>query len=371
MPARPLVQFVSKPIAAPFRDGTKCFVRDLVTHFSEVDSAVMGTREGAAELLGLTRIEAIYGDAGRFAPGLSQNLRAASWLLFQSRADIWHYVFAPNLRSSQVGRALRALRRIPVVQTIASPPRSFTDPHKLLFGDVIVAQSDWTRAQFLSNWQGPKAPTIHVVPPPAPLVPQPSEQALTQVRARLGATAATPIFLYPGDLEISQGAARVGALIEPIRALLPEAVLVFAYRDKSSAAEAHARELQAQLPQSGVHFEKNVPDIHALVAASSAILFPVDDLYGKIDLPIVLLEAMGLGTPVLALDEGPLTSLTGAWRAPFEPAAWAERAVATAKEGEIRGQAVALGRAAARDHYAPGRVARAYEAFYRQLLAGR
>ncbi len=38
---------------------------------------------------------------------------------------------------------------------------------------------------------------------------------------------------------------------------------------------------------------------------------PVDDLHGKVDLPIVLLEALTLGTPALVLDEGPLSGTHG------------------------------------------------------------
>lgn len=368
-PVRPLVQFVSKPIAAPFRDGTKCLVRDLVTHFENVDAAVMGTAAGAPELLGKARVQPIYGDAGKFAPGLRQNLQAATWLLLKSRADIWHFVFAPNLRSSQVGRTLRAVRGTKVVQTIASPPRSFAEPHKLLFGDVVVAQSEWTRAEFVAAWD-PKRPMpeIVVVPPPVPDVPAPSAEAVASVRARLGVAENTPLFLYPGDLEVSQGASRVGSLIEPIRARLPKAEFVFAYRDKSAHADGHADALRKTLPTAGVHFEKNVPDIHALVAASTAILFPVDDLYGKVDLPIVLLEAMALGTPVLALDEGPLQSLEGAWRAPFEPAAWVEQAVRLVENERENALRTAEGQRAAREHYAPAGVAAAYERLYQRLL---
>ena len=367
--SRPLVQFVSKPIAPPFRDGTKCLVRDLVTHLQKVDSAVMGTSAGASELLARTQIMPVYGHAGGFAPGLRQNARAAAWLLLFSRADLWHFVFAPNRRSSQMARALRAARRIPVVQTVASPPRSFANPHQLLFGDVVVAQSEWTRRQFVEAAEAQRPlPPLFVIPPPAPQVPQPTREARLLARQQLGIGETAPLFLYPGDLEVSRGAELVAELVIPLRERLPGAHVVFAYRDKSSRAAIHAEQLRGRLPTSFTHVVPNVPDIHALVAAATAVLFPVLDLYGKVDLPIVLLEAMALGTPVMALDEGPLASLHGAWRSGFDAARWVGEAVALATSPVHQAERVALGHRACQEHYAAQRIAQAYERIYEDLL---
>lgn len=367
--ARPVVQFVSKPIASPFRDGTKCLVRDLVTHYSELDCRVLGTSAGAPELLGRAQVEPIYSDAGTFAPGLTQNLRAAAFLLIRSRADLWHFVFAPNPRSSQVGRVLRALRRVPVVQTVASPPRSFERPEQLLFGDRVVVQSEWTRARFAESLAAAKLSfDVRVVPPPAPRLETPTLDEVGAVRARLGLDSAAPLFVYPGDLEVSQGAARVAQLVAPLCERMPEARVVFAYRDKSERAEGHARILRERLPAEQVRFEKNVPDIHALLAASTAILFPVEDLYGKVDLPIVLLEALGMGIPVLAEQDGPLASLEGAWRSRFDVASWLEQSVRLARDPAARAGAADVGKRAVAEHYAPERIAAAYQAIYRELL---
>lgn len=366
--ARPRVQFVSKPIVAPFRDGTKCLVRDWVTHFRYVDARVLGTPQGAPELDGFARVESVYPTDGAFAPALSQNLRAALWLLLRSRVDIWHFVFAPNRRSSQVGRALRALRRVPVVQTIASPPRSFDDPTSLLFGDVVVAQSAWTKSEFERAWpSGVERPDLRVIPPPAPVLGALEPAQIELVRQRLRVTATTPLFVYPGDLEVSRGAAHFAELSRAARDVGSDAVFVFAYRDKSSAADEHAAKWRASLGEN-VRFEKNVPDIHALVAAATAIVFPVEDLYGKVDLPIVLLEAMGLGTPVLALNEGPLAGLEGAERARFDARAWLERLNSWSVSRDARAERAALGHAAVRETYAAERVAGLYESIYGELV---
>src|SRR5688572_28151618 len=109
--------------------------------------------------------------------------------------------------------------------------------------------------------------------------------------------------------------------------------------------------------------------MHALLAASSVVIFPVDDLWGKVDQPIVLLEALQLGTPCLVFDHGPLKDVEGAYKlATIDTRAWLEGlALLLASEHE-RQRVVASGHDAARRVYASGVVARAYEAIYLRAL---
>src|SRR5262245_6200428 len=145
MPKR--VLFVSKPIAPPFYDGTKCLVRDVALNLTRYRAQIMvPARSGglAPSRAGHPGIEAarVYTDAGSYAPALGENARAMAFLAVGARADLWHFVFAPNPRAAAVARAARVLRRAKVVQTVASAPRHFSAG--IFFGDVIVAQSNWT-----------------------------------------------------------------------------------------------------------------------------------------------------------------------------------------------------------------------------------
>ena len=142
------VQFVSKPVDPPINDGTKHIVLTLAKQLERYTPRVMTTRDVLQVGDGIL-IDAIYDKASHYAPSLFNNLRAAKHLAFAKRSDIWNFVFAPNKKSSQMGRVLAAARRVPVVQTIASRPKVFTDPLSLLFGDIVVAQSRDTRDRFL------------------------------------------------------------------------------------------------------------------------------------------------------------------------------------------------------------------------------
>jgi phosphatidylinositol alpha-1,6-mannosyltransferase len=360
------VQFVSKPIAPPYADGTKCLVRDLATHLARYEAHVMSVPD--ATLPGVV-CHPVYRGSGAYAPSLTQNARAALWLASRRpAAALWHFVFAPNPRTGTIARALRRLRRVPTLQTVASPPRDFERPSRLIFGDIVVAQSHWTARSLREAFEreGVSPPAIEVIPPPAPVIAPPSDHALAAVRARLGVDAGAPLFVFPGDLEIGGGAEFVLGLAEGLAERVPGARVVVAYRDKTPAARELAARLSAGAANA-VRFEPNVADIHALLGAATAVLFPVSDLYGKVDLPIVLLEAFGLGTPVVALAAGPLLDLVGATLLPREPSNWLELLSRLAVDRELWAARSAQGREAAAA-LSPASTAASYERLYDGLL---
>jgi glycosyltransferase involved in cell wall biosynthesis len=371
----PRVLFVSKPIAPPFHDGTKCLVRDVSSGLRDFSPVVMTTPEALSLLPEGVTGRPVYRAGGAFAPALADNARAALSLLLGPRDDLWHFVFAPNVRTGQVARTLRALRRLPIVQTVASPPRQFTDLRRLLFGDQIVVQSRATEQGLVdaARLESFALPPISVIPPPVPRLLEPSSASVQQARAELELGPEDRIILYPGDLEVSSGAEVTRSLVAPLCERMPDAVVVFAYRNKTPAAAERAAGLSQALQGCRVRISDRIKNMHALLAASDVVIFPVDDLWGKVDQPIVLLEALALGVPCVVLDHGPLRDVEGATKiATIDTRAWLEAIVALASSSASSGardRAIASGRAAASSVYASGVVARAYEAIYLRALA--
>jgi phosphatidylinositol alpha-1,6-mannosyltransferase len=114
---------------------------------------------------------------------------------------------------------------------------------------------------------------------------------------------------------------------------------------------------------------ENAPNILALLAGGAAVVFPVDDLWGKVDLPIVLLEAMALGVPVVALDQGPLRDLGGVVKVPDLGVDRWLRDVTTLIGDRARVQSVVTAqRASLHERHRAEVVARAYEDLYLELL---
>jgi phosphatidylinositol alpha-1,6-mannosyltransferase len=126
--------------------------------------------------------------------------------------------------------------------------------------------------------------------------------------------------------------------------------------------------LRADLAPLGrrVIFAGQLPSLPALLASCRAVLFPVDDLYGKVDLPLSLLEAQALGVPVIALQEGPLRELEGA--VPLRTTGDLARVcIDLLRDEEAWRQHRDAGRAAVERNHDPTRIAAAYEELYRRI----
>jgi glycosyltransferase involved in cell wall biosynthesis len=367
----PRVLFVSKPIVPPWHDGSKNLVRDVATHLTHARPTVFVT-PGAERLGPRVTIEPIYRDAGRFAPGLVANARVVGRLLTGDPHDAWHFVFAPNAASSSAAIFARRVQRTlgwrgPVVQTVASAPREFDGVARWIFGDAVVALSQWMRGRLIGA--GVRADAIRVIPPCAAAPIAPSAERIANIRALIDVDADAPIVLFPGDYEVSRGAETMADATAAIARAIPEVRVVFACRPKTQNAAAARAAIEAKLAASHltshVRHAGEVADMHALLAAARVVAFPVDDLYGKVDLPLVLLESLALGIPMVLARGGPLEAIDAArFVDPSNAEALANEVIALLQNaGDLPERA----KAAYAARYTPGIVAAQYDALYREV----
>jgi phosphatidylinositol alpha-1,6-mannosyltransferase len=382
--AVPEVLLVSKPVAPPWNDSGKNLVRDLARHLSRWRAATLA-RPGDPPVADGVRVEAVYGRAARgkvasprhgFSPTLRDNARVAARLLIGRRVDLWHFVFAPNVRSSRIADVLRVLRRTPTVHTVASAPRAGARLSDLLFADVSVVLSRHTEDRFLADGV-PPARLRRIPPCVPPLVPV-GEAARRDLRAQLRWPQTAPMLLYPGDLEFGSGAQRS---VDALRVLAgspgggSDARLVLACRAKTPAAREAESSLRARVRRLGlderVIWLGDTPIILDVLAAADVVLLPSTDFFAKMDLPLVLLEAMALERAVLVVEGTPAAELAEGGAAlvtPARPDAIATAVRALLDDTAARRQLGARARGAALDRYAPATMAAAYEALYDEVV---
>ncbi len=361
---KPRVLFVSKPVVPPWNDGSKNLVRDLVNHVSRVEPMVM-TLGDRVDLADHVQAEGVYVRGGGFAPAILDNARVVGRLLRGDAGDLWHFVFAPNPASSYAARAAIAARRLggfrgKVVQSVASAPKRFEGVPRLIFGDVVVTLSEATKERLLAA--GVTTP-ITVIPPCAIPLPEPSAEAVLAFRQKHGLGDA-PVVLYPGDYEVSSGARTVVSAVPELTRRGFRVVL--ACRQKTPRAAEVRRALEAEEPRA-VHLGE-VPDMATLLAAADVVAFPVDDLYGKVDLPLVLLEALAFGKPVVVAEGTPLTEIPGAAAVPAKDPEALVAAISRAYGARSKGDAL---RELHRTHFMPEVMAARYEDLYASLLPPR
>jgi glycosyltransferase involved in cell wall biosynthesis len=362
------ILIVSKPLSPPWNDSGKVCARDLVDALPERRFRVLVPR-GRPYPARHVASEEIYDDPGRFRPSLGQNLRVMGHLLRGDAAvGLWHFFFAPNPRTSLAARLACRLRRKPTVQTVLSAPASFKGVGRLCFGDRVVVLSDFARER-LAQEGVPGAVRIYpAVPPAEPASPERQSAA----RARLG-LAGEPIVLYPGDLEFSRAARTVVEAAPEILRGAPGARVIVAARPKTRAAvgvEAELRALAQGEPR--VIFAGELPDMRALVAASTVVVFPAERIFAKTDLPIVLLEALAEGVPLVVGDRPPLVEIlqdeVGVGVTPGVPEALAEATLSLLQDQERRLAMGRRARALAAGPFGAPTMAAAYDCVYRELL---
>lgn len=360
---RPEVLVVSKPLDLPWNDGSKNLARDLVV---ELERRQAGRVRWFAHAPTLE-----LGGEGRIhvpAPRLSRATAATmlARLALERRCSIWHFVFAPNPRTSSLARRLSAMRSRAVVQTVASAPAETARLRQVLFGDRVVVLSRAMERRALGA--GLARESVVRIPPATRAPRTPGSNEVEALRAR---GEGRRLILFPGDLEHGDGADVILAACasSPLRT---EIVLAFACRAKTPRAEERQRVLELRARALGVAtiWIGETRSIHAWLAAAHVVALPTNTLFAKVDHPLVLLEALHLGRPVI------VTRGTAAYELAEDGAALgvehAGEAVASAIEALLssdskRGALEVAGRDYARRELSPERMARAYESVYEGL----
>jgi hypothetical protein len=149
------VLFVSKPVVPPWNDSSKNLVRDIATSL-ERHSPVL--------------------------TGRSRHLGVFRQLLFATSPDVWHFFFAPNVKTSRAARFARAVRRVPSIHTVCSLPAEENAIGNLLFADVTVALS---RAAFERlRLAGVDESALRLIPPCVPPLSEPGPDRRGELRKK-------------------------------------------------------------------------------------------------------------------------------------------------------------------------------------------
>jgi glycosyltransferase involved in cell wall biosynthesis len=291
---------VSKPLRAPYRDGSTVLVRTLarglderfeLSYFGDPSAPVRGAKGG----------EVIAAAAMGYAPGMLAKARVLAALLGPRRRGLGiHFFFTPNRVTSRVVAALRRLQPgRPMVQNLMSSHDAARHVRLLRALDAVVVLSDHTR-DVLCRAGLERGRIFRIYP------------GVEEV-ARVENPAENRGLLYAGDLD----AEVVDRLVEITKILGREELtgwrMYIAARPKGEGDEDHRDRLRrslAELLESGrVVLLGEVDDMDALMRRCSLQVFPADHVRRKVDLPLVLLEGMARGLGLVTLDFEPVSEI--------------------------------------------------------------
>jgi len=304
MPEEKKVLLVTRPLCLPWDEASKNFAYFLAKSVSGPSISVLthGTIPGLPDSVSQ---QPIY-PSGRFDMGAKIRLFLALFR-FRGRFDITHYLFTPTRFNSSVIRTLVRPTRGKTIQTVATLREdlySEDDPRKMLFADRIVTYTDRSKKRLEEMGLA----GVERIYPGIDLElyrPKPKDEDLMKW---FGFTERDFIVIYPGEY------VRLGATDMLTKGLIdhyrdhPDSKLRFlwACRIKNEADAAKKEEVRRKFAEAGLEhhffFSDTFADMPKLYNLADVIVFPVGDMKGKFDVPLIIIEAYACGKPVVLSD---------------------------------------------------------------------
>jgi glycosyltransferase involved in cell wall biosynthesis len=301
------ILLVTRPIAPPWDEASKNFAFNLAKNITDQEIYLL-TNGLIDDFPQHIRQKPIY-TSNAFS--YIQKLRLIKHLRkMRNDFDILHYVFTPTKQNAFLIKNLlnckmnKCARTIQSIATLREDLYSDKDLRNLIFGDLVVTYSDYAKNKLnLLGFNNVKRvyPGIDL----AYFKPGPKDEK-SATNYRLKTT--DFIVTYPGEYT------RLGATDDITSMLLRYAdvfkqnsiKLIFACRLKNNDDIKKKEEVIEKLKKNNcldqVIFIDTFSDMATLYNLSDAIIFPVRDMKGKFDIPLVLIEAMASEKPVIISD---------------------------------------------------------------------
>lgn len=363
------VLMITKPLVPPWNDAAKNHARDIITACPQVRFRYMSAIGGQALPLKHAKPEPVYSLPEPLP--FWNKARVFLRLLKPDEINLYHFFFTPNALSSGMGRLALAMKpHQPSALTVCSRPLEHPRLRHWLFADRTVCVSEATRALLLSAG----VEEVSVIPPAVPDVDVPTEEEIRRLRGLFGLPLDATIGLFAGDLEFGNAA---DTLLEALRGLggLEPLHVVFCNRIKTPKARERLRWGRETIARHQLDRRVSIlepqADLNPLLKASDFLLLAPDTLYGKMDIPLVVLEGMSYAKPVILSKLPSLLEISPEGQAAcfVEPGSPDElaHAIHSIYEKTTRQAMGIRAREIACERFSLRRLAADYQAFYRSF----
>ena len=291
--------------------------------------------------------------------------RAALTLRSMSRSfDLVHaHLPATGIISRMVSKA-------PVVYTEHNIASSYRLPTRMLnrttYGrnTAVTAVSDAVFAS-LEGYPGPQPRTIR-----NGVAVDVVEAARDGVRAEFGVSEGQPLIVHVGNIRPHKGHENLVRTVAALRRRGFDGLVVSAGTEKHAGDLQRVRSLaEAEGVASSIRFLGRRDDAHRLIGGADLLVNP-SDVEG---LPVVILEAMKLGVPVVATDVGGVSTVvrpaeTGWLVPPGDPESLADAVTEATSDERATAAIVEAARQLIDEQYGIDRMVDEFESVYEEIL---
>ncbi len=306
------VLFVTRPIAPPWDEASKNFAYHLAINLAKLNQNLAIHLMTKGKLPGLPKNliqHYVYTEAEKDF-SFSQKIRS---LLFQgknkNKFDIVHYFFTPSKLNSLTIKTFLYPHQSKTFQTVATLREDLNTDQEIkknVFGEVPIAYSKYT-TQKLKKLGLLTAQHIYPGIDLELYQPRPKNENLLE---EFGLQKSDFIISFTGEYVRLGGLNNVLESFENLVDKIPSLKLLLGLRVKNNKDALQKKKVKEMLQEKNlldkvafadeIDFEKwNVSHLYNL---SDLSLFPVHNMNGKFDVPLVIHEAMACQKPVILSD---------------------------------------------------------------------
>lgn len=318
------ILLATRPLVPPWDEASKNFAYFLAKSIRDPNIEFhLLTSEEKLEGLGPNCVQHPIFRSGTF--NFEAKARLAAFLGTKGRTfDIVHFLFTPTPLNSFLSRLLVGSRpkTIQTIATLREERWNETDWKRMFFADKLITYTEYSKKKLQSAGFG----NVECVYPGIDLdrfSPQlkdpdvlkklnlsPDDFVVSYVGeyARLGATDMIMDMLVK---HVSSFPARNTSRSDaggpaPSHSMLAPFKFLFALRVKNDVDRKKKEEIIEKFREAGIldsiRFSDTVSDVASLYNIADIVTFPVADMHGKFDVPLVILEAYACGRPVILSD---------------------------------------------------------------------
>lgn len=367
------ILFITRPICPPWDEASKNFAFFLAKNLANKLDFTLLTKDYVEELPEKVTQLPIY-TSSAMSMSLWQKAKILKVAKKRDEFDVIHFMLTPAKLNSLGFKFFFGKGKAKTVQTVATLREdlfSESEFKKILFADRIVTYSDYAKNK-LQKMGFNNVTRIYPGIDIEKYAPQPKD---IQTMEHFDIKGSDFVITYPGEYVRLGATDDLVSIIPELVKQIPNLKFVFANRVKNEKDARKKEEVVKKLEGAGlldhIVFTDTFSDMPKIYNMSDIILFPAQNMHGKFDVPLAVVEAYASAKPVIISDLPVLSEFASDNNSVIIPkgdkAALCREIFSLAKDADMRERVGSAACAFARENFDIRDVAAKYENLYLNL----